>query len=64
MSSRTASNSISYPPHLQAQLNLQSGILHAEDKDYTTASLYFCKTFINAGRRKEGTGSIEVYVVV
>lgn len=52
-SARTAAASIYCPPTLQASLDLQSGVLHAEDKDYTTAYSYFFESFENLSAQGE-----------
>ncbi|BCS27422.1 proteasome regulatory particle lid subunit RPN6 [Aspergillus puulaauensis] len=52
--SRTSAASVYTPPNLQASLDMQSGMLHAEDKDFNTSYSYFIEALEGYSSLDEG----------
>ncbi|OOF97073.1 hypothetical protein ASPCADRAFT_395365 [Aspergillus carbonarius ITEM 5010] len=51
---RTSAASVYTPPNLQAGLDMQSGMLHAEDKDFNTSFSYFIEALEGYSSLDEG----------
>ena len=52
--SRTNANAIYVSPALQSQIDLMSGVLHTEEKDYDTAHSYFLEAFEQLDQMDDG----------
>ena len=52
---KTTANSIYVVPHLQAEIDMMSGLIATDEKDYATAYSYFYETF--EGYRSMGEAS-------
>ncbi|KKA28990.1 hypothetical protein TD95_004622 [Thielaviopsis punctulata] len=52
-SARTSAASVYTPPRIQADLDMQSGMLHAEDQDFNTAFSYFIEALDGYGQQDE-----------
>lgn len=57
---KTSANSIYCPSSLQAELDLTSGILNAQDKDFSTAYSYFYEAFENYQLSSDEVKTIKV----